>query len=327
MKKRNIFIYLFNNITVDDLWSFVRGHVFVLALLSLVANLSCENSEKGAIKSKTNSPPVITSVTLSPNKPNKESELNLFIQSQDPEGDPVTYRYQWMKNDEEIRGGYTSTLKSENFRKGDLIRVRVTPSDRKEDGKPFLSDPVKILNSPPVIQEVRIEPKTASARDKLKVYVKDSDADGDSVYHTYQWEKNGVILNEEKKEILERGRFKRQDSITVTVTPDDRESAGKPKKSEPAIISNSPPIIVSSPPTSVEGTTYVYQVKANDPDDEPIIFTLKSGPKGMEMDRTTSLIRWEIRKEDKGSHLIEIEASDNSGAKSFQRYTLAVGYK
>ena len=324
MKKRNIFIYVFNKITADDLWSFVRSYVFFLALLSLVVNFSCENSDKDELKSKANSPPVINSVTISPNKPNKESELNVFIQSHAPEGDPVTYRYQWMRNDEEIPGGNTSTLKSENFKKGDMIRVKVIPNYGKEDGKPFLSDPVKILNSPPVIQEVRIEPKTACARDNLRVYVKGSDADGDSVNYSYQWEENGVILSEEKKEILERGRLKRGDSVAVTVTPDDRESVGMPKKSEPVSISNSAPIIVSSPPTSVEGTTYVYQVKANDLDDDPTSFTLKSGPKGMEIDKSTGSIRWEIRKEETGSHLIEIEASDSEGARSFQRFTLVV---
>jgi NTE family protein len=40
---------------------------------------------------------------------------------------------------------------------------------------------------------------------------------------------------------------------------------------------NSPPVIVSSPPTSIEGTKYVYQVKASDPDSDPMTFTLKSG--------------------------------------------------
>ena len=300
-------------------------HLCFLFLISMI--YSCEKGQGVEFRSKTNSPHVITSVAISPIKPNKESELNLFIQSHDPDGDPVTYHYQWMKNDEEIPGENGSILRGENIRKGDLIRVRVTPNDRKEDGKPFLSNPVRIVNSQPIIQEIRIEPKTACARDNLKVFVKSSDLDGDSIYYTYQWEKNGVILSEEKKEILEKGQFKKGDSITVTVTPDDREVVGKPKKSEPLVISNSPPMIVSSPATSVEGPTYVYQVKANDPDGDPVLFTLKSGPKGMKIDNNTGLVQWEIGKEDKVSHLIEIEASDNSGAKSFQRYTLAVEFK
>jgi hypothetical protein len=316
MKGKNIITYVFDKIGNDELCSFVRSLLFFFALLPLVMNLSCGNADRDKLKFKTNSPPVITSVTISPNKPNKESELILFIQSHDPDGDSVTFHYQWMKNDEEILRENSSPLKDGNFKKGDLIRIKVTPSDGKMNGKSFLSDPVKILNSSPMIQEVRIEPKVAYANDNLKVSVRSSDLDGDFVYYTYQWEKNGVILSEERKEILERGQFKRGDSITITVTPDDRD-----------VISNCPPIIISSPPTSVAGTTYVYQVKANHPDEDPVFFILKSGPKEMEIDKNTGLIRWEIHQEDKGSHLIEIEACDNEGGRGIQRYTLAVEFK
>jgi len=93
------------------------------------------------------------------------------------------------------------------------------------------------------------------------------------------------------------------------------------------MISNSSPVITSSPATSVEGMTYQYQVTANDPDQDSITFTLKSGPKEMAMDKNTGLLRWDIRKEDKGTHSIEIEASDHEGAKSTQHFTLTVDFK
>jgi len=301
--------------------------IFLLltALFSIL--LSCRGQKTETSSSRTNSPPLITSVNILPEKPTKKSELNLSIQSKDPDGDPITYQYQWIRNDEEILGENKNTLKSGNFKKGELIQVRMTPSDGKVNGTPFLSIIVKILNSPPVIQEVRIEPKVAYVTDHLKTYVKSSDPDGDFIYYTYQWEKNGVVLNEERGETLERGQFKKGDSIAVIVTPDDRETLGTSKKSENLIISNSPPIILSSPPTSVEKTTYIYQVRGNDPDDDPMTFILKSGPKGMEMDKRTGLIKWEIRKEDKGDHSVEIEVSDDAGAKSIQRYILTINFK
>ena len=267
---------------------------------------------------------MITSITISPDQPNKESELSLFIQSHNPGGNPLTYRCQWIRNDEEIPGENASTLKSENFKKGDFIRVKVVPSDGKADGEPFSSVPVKIFNMPPVAGEVDIEPKLAYANSELKAIVKGSDPDGDFIYYTYQWEKNGIILNEERKEFLERGQFKKGDAITVLVTPNDGEASGKPKKSEAILIANSPPIIVSSPPTNLKGNTYTYQGKAEDPDSDPIIFTLKTGPKGMVINKETGLMKWEVSKGDRGDHLIEIEATDPEGAKSFQRYTLTI---
>ena len=299
--------------------------VFVL-LFPFVISISCERQKAAEPPSKTkaNSLPTITSVTILPERPTRENDLSLVIQSQDADGDLVNYRYQWIKNDIEIAGESGNVLKAGSFRKGDMFQVRVIPSDGKGDGKPFLSNPVKILNATPVVSEVWIEPQIPTIQNDLKVHEKSTDADGDSIFFSYQWEKNGAPLMDERKDMLERVRFKKGDSISVTIVPDDREIMGSPKKSEPVKISNSPPSIVSSPPTSIEGTKYLYQVKANDPDNDPVTFTLKSGPKGMTIDPRSGLLQWQIRKEDKGTHSIEIEISDNEGAKSYQQYSLAI---
>jgi hypothetical protein len=293
-------------------------------LLLFVIIFSCGKQQGAEFKSNTNSPPVILSVNISPEAPRKDSELNAFVRSQDPNGDSITYQYQWVKNEDPMTGEDKSVLKDGNLKKGDLIRVRVIPSDGKDNGKPFLSDPVKILNSAPAVREVLIEPKVAYVTDRLKVNVKGSDIDGDSINYTYKWEMKGEVLNEERGEFLERGRFKKGDTISVTVTANDVESVGMAKKSEPVTIVNSPPIITSFPPNKIEGNIYTYQVVANDPDNDPIVFALRKAPKGMEINEETGLIRWGAQKGDRGKHSIEIEASDCEGAKSLQKYTLSI---
>ncbi len=298
--------------------------IYSILLLCSGALFSCERQR---MESKTNSPPVITSVKILPENPNKDSELRSMIQGYDPDRNPIQYDCQWIKNDEEIMGENKNTLKSGTFKKGDLLRIRVTPSDGKVKGEPFLSAPVRILNSPPMIQEIWIEPKLPYENDSLRAHVKSNDADGDPLHYSYRWEKNGSGLNEEGGEVLERGRFNKGDSIAVTVIPDDGETSGKPQKSQPVTVSNGPPVITSSPPTRTDGNIYTYQVVANDPDHDPVIFTLKSAPKGMEINKETGLIRWEIQKGDQGTQAIEIEASDTEGAKSFQRYTLSIQFR
>jgi len=218
-------------------------------------------------------------------------------------------------------------LSTGSFRKGDFFRVRVVASDGKEKGQPFLSPAVRMVNSPPVIQEVRVEPSVIHVQDHPMASVKGEDKDGDSVYYTYQWEINGNPVSDERGEKLERALLKKGDSITVLVTPDDREILGTPKKSDPVRVVNSPPVIVSSPPVTPEGNIYRYPVQANDPDQDPLTFTLRQGVGGMTVDAKTGLLRWEIRPEDKGTHTIVIEVSDNEGAKSIQRYSLSVDFK
>jgi hypothetical protein len=305
----------------------IRAASFFVLFPFFFGNVSCGTQDGKEVKRITNSPPVISSINLLPEKPTRESEIDAFVQGHDPDGDVVTYQYQWLRNDEEIIGETKSSLKSGILRKGDFIRVRATPSDGKTNGTAFLSAPLKILNSSPMIQEVWIEPKVAYATDRLKVNVRGSDPDGDSIYYSYEWKKNGVLLSEKGEEFLERGQFKKGDSIMLTAFPADGEIQGPPKKSETLVISNSPPLIVSSPPTSIEGAKYVYQVQAEDLDNDPLTFTLKSGPKGMEIDKDIGLIQWRIQREDKGKHIVEIEVSDDAGAKSLQRYTLAVDFR
>jgi hypothetical protein len=239
----------------------------------------------------------------------------------------LTYRYQWIRNEEELPGGNASTVKCQNFNKGDLIQVKVIPSDGKVDGESFLSAPVKISDTPPVIEEIHIEPKLPYANSDLKAVVKSSDSDGDSINYLYKWEKNGIALFENDTGILEANRLKKGDSITVTVTPNDGEASGKPKKSEAILIQNGPPIIFSSPPTHLNGNIYIYQIKAEDPDNDPVLFSLKTAPKGMVINKETGLIQWEVSKEGRGDNLIEIGATDPDGANSLQRYTLTIEFR
>jgi hypothetical protein len=82
------------------------------------------------------------------------------------------------------------------LKKGDLIRVKVTPSDGKKEGEPFLSSPVKIIHSPEVIEEVRIEPKIAYSNCDLRAFVKSHGADGDSVNYSYLGKEWSCVIEE-----------------------------------------------------------------------------------------------------------------------------------
>src|SRR3972149_11982188 len=199
-------IHSCNELGCCQLGSLISKIAFLSIFFILPGNFSCGKQERTDPRSKTNSPPVVSSVNILPEKPTKKSELNTFIQSHDPDGDPVTFQYQWMRNDEEITGENNSSLKNGSVQKGDLIKLKVVPSDGKAEGKTFLSSAVRIANSSPIIQEVQIEPKVAYVTDNLKVSVKSSDPDRDFIYYTYQWKKNGIAIPEVSGDVLERDR-------------------------------------------------------------------------------------------------------------------------
>ncbi len=306
----------------------IRRFFFFLGVgLLFLETLSCGGKTEREPRSKTNFPPVVLSVAVLPEKAFKGTELSAAVQAKDPDGDPVTYRYQWIRNDEEMAGETGPTLKGERFRKGDSIQVRVTPSDGKEEGRALVSSPVKILNSPPVVQEVLIEPGRPTSSDSLTARPRGSDPDGDFIYYSFQWEKNGRVMDQERNAVLEAGKFVKGDSIAVTVTPDDREVQGTPKKSQAVVISGSPPIITSSPSSTVEKGMYKYQVKVRQVDHGRLAFVLKSGPAGMTIDKDTGFIQWGVEKEARGTYPVEIEVSDDEGAKSTQKYELTVDFK
>lgn len=326
MKKRNISIPLWTKERPQPCFFFSGALAITFFLIFPFGFVSCNRQKAIAPLPRTNSPPVISAVQILPEKPVSDNDLTVSILCDDRDGDPMTYEYQWMKNDHEMSGETENVLRRGQFQKGDVIGVKVTPKDEEEKGVPVVVS-VKVLNSPPVVKDVWIEPKVAYATDSLKAFCMTEDKDRDFIYLSYRWERNGLILADEKSDILARGRFKKGDSMAVSITPDDREVLGNQKKSNAVVILNSPPVIISSPPSRIAGNSYTYQVTADDPDNEPVTFSLKASPKGMKINNTSGLIQWDIKKEDSGTFPVEIEASDAEGAKSIQKYTLTVDFK
>jgi hypothetical protein len=66
----------------------------------------------------------------------------------DPDGDPATYVYQWLKNGADLAGSTNRTLTSEtgDFHVGDVLSCRVTPNDGQDDGDAVTSAPVIVMD-------------------------------------------------------------------------------------------------------------------------------------------------------------------------------------
>src|SRR5262249_2817404 len=74
-----------------------------------------------------NQPPVVDSVIINQTSPFTNDTLTATVAAHDPEGSPLTYSYQWVKNGLDIPGATGPTLDLSlpgNGNKGDGIQVR-----------------------------------------------------------------------------------------------------------------------------------------------------------------------------------------------------------
>ena len=204
--------------------------------------------------------------------------------------------------------------------------TEITPSDSKMQGKEASSAPVRILNSPPTVTSVSIDPELPRKNSTLKARIEASDPNGDTIAFSYQWVKNGDELIGETFETLRDPTLKKGDRVSLRVTPYDMESTGEEEASQEIVILNSAPIITSSPQAQkMKSNLYRYQVVAQDPDGDPITFSLSpSSPQGITIDPQTGLIQWKIGRNDAGTHTIEIIAADGDEGRCTQKYTLTI---
>jgi hypothetical protein len=227
--------------------------------------------------------------------------------------------YEWRRNNQIIVGEATAWLIKKQFVKGDNIAVTI-----KCDGQEGTAL-VTIGNSPPSVLSVPFGPDDIHAGVDITVKPVGYDPDGDDVGFNYKWSVNGIDIANDSP-ILSGDHVKRGDKIALMVIPYDREGKGPPFASQNMVIPNGAPRILSSPPQEIHGGIYTYRVNAEDPDGDPITFSLVSAPAGMTIDSNTGVIAWPISQEASGDHVVEIAAQDREGLKTTQKYTLSITF-
>ncbi|KPJ75957.1 MAG: hypothetical protein AMJ54_13385, partial [Deltaproteobacteria bacterium SG8_13] len=122
---------------------------------------------------------------------------------------------------------------------------------------------------------------------------------------------------------LEPGEQTTGRTISVA-TPDRRRvdfAAGITAGTEP----NQAPAFDSIPPdTAKVGETFVYDANAVDPDGQPVIYHLLSGPDGMSVDPQSGLVSWDVLPDSLARTPVVLQAFDSRGAVALQRFVLTV---
>lgn len=140
-----------------------------------------------------NQPPVITAVNLTPIPVSVGMTVIAEVEGFDPDGDIITYLYQWKVNgktkaaDENI-----NSLNTNGLRKGDVISVFVTPSDGEGSGKGIESGGVTLSNSAPQIVS---SPPSLSGSMVYTYQVVAKDPDGDILSFNLAAAPHGMTIN------------------------------------------------------------------------------------------------------------------------------------
>ena len=197
----------------------------------------------------------------------------------------------------------------------------VTP----EQGEKAISPADAGPNQPPRVDYVDVIPLYPKIGDTIKITAKATDTDGDEIKLIYQWFKNDEPLSETSDSlVLTKENFKRGDNISLNVIPDD----GKVKGSSGLMkvtIGNSFPEITSSPSYGrLENQKFTYQVKATDPENDTLFYSLKTAPSGMTIEKTTGLIQWIVPQDFKGKAEIAVVVSDGHGGEALQSFVFEI---
>ena len=268
-------------------------------------------------------PARIRSIWIEPEKPTSYSNLEATVEVRGDSEERLGY--QWLRNDEAIPGAIQNTLAKKHFSRGDFISLQVWVIQPGTNRNPVTSDPVMIGNTPPAVEWVAIGPAPPTSTAELKAVAKGKDLDNDPMTFGYEWLVNGETVVGPEGPTLPNRYFRRDDAVQVAARAFDGTDWGQPNTSIPVTIQNSPPVIVSKPPAQLEeGTTYRYEVKAEDMDGDILSYSLQGEPpKGMVIDSKTGVVEWQVViPAEPVTYEYEVVVVDPEGGKSVQKITL-----
>ena len=92
-----------------------------------------------------------------------------------------------------------------------------------------------------------------------------------------------------------------------------------------AELNQSPSSFISTPLLEIEaGKTYHTTVRANDPDNQPLVYSIAVGPQAATIDPSTGQINWSTTTGDVGSHSVVVKATDPFGLSVQQSFSISV---
>ena len=145
-----------------------------------------------------NAPPQILSLSIAPESPKALDILSVIIEAEDSDGDTPSYSYEWYVGS--VLQATTPELNGlNNFVRGELVYVQVTPDDGYVSGVTAVSSTIVIVNSTPEGAVFEINPnQNIRVIDDLicQETVPAVDIDGDSLTYIFNWYVDDVLFTD-----------------------------------------------------------------------------------------------------------------------------------
>lgn len=315
---------------VGRLHSLTFPQVIRLGLMALAATVAwgCSSSPQDGVVSgsgtKNNHPPTVRLVTIVPNPLILAGPITAHVAADDPDGTEPTKRFQWIVNGAPVLGATGLALGPDHVKRGDTVALEVVVSDGQAESAPYRTEPVTVMNTPPLVSRVTIEADSPDKGNRVLAKVEALDLDHDDIQFVYRWWRNDKQVKEGEESVLDTTGFGRKDIVAVEVIARDQDATAAPARSVPIVLGNSPPQILSSPAALTNREQYEYVVQAKDIDGDSISYGLETAPPGMTIDKATGQVSWKVTPGVAGTHRVKIMAEDGQGGTAWQEFELSI---
>lgn len=303
------------------------SHLGLLVMALAVCGGCSSSPQDGAVSggsTKNNHPPTVRLVTIVPNPVILAGPITAHVAADDPDGTEPSKRFQWIVNGIPVSGATGLELETAHVKRGDAVALEVVVSDGQAESVPFRTEPVMVVNTPPLVSRVTIEADAPEKGNRVLAKVDAVDPDHDDIQYLYRWWRNDKQVKEGEENALDTTGFGRKDIVTVEVIARDQDAAAAPARSVPIVLGNTPPQILSSPAALTNREQYEYVVQAKDVDGDSISYGLETGPPGMTIDKATGQVSWKVTPGVAGTHRVKIMAEDGQGGTAWQEFELSI---
>ncbi|MEE2750183.1 MAG: hypothetical protein VX519_02030, partial [Myxococcota bacterium] len=204
-----------------------RGEVWSALVVAKQDGLTSEPSTQSV--TIRNSAPEEPELAFNPPNPTTSQPLRIHANANDVDGDPVSYIYQWYKDDVLQPDLTEAWVDASVTRSQETWNVVVEASDG-DFSSGAVSLPTTIDNSPPELYGLSFANESPGTSDALQVIVDGEDPDQDTTTATFSFTVRGTTYDNGESDTFSSDKFERGDTVTVEVVLTDEHNA----TSEPA---------------------------------------------------------------------------------------------